>query len=68
MKKAIIGVGLLICGTIGVSTQRIIDTIFAANGWQISHSGINLLYGISLAALVVGALLCILSLRNNNDR
>ena len=64
MKKAIIGVGLLICGTIGVSTQRIIDTIFTANGWQISHSGINLLYGISLAALVVG---CILSLRNNND-
>lgn len=43
MKKAIIGIGLLICGTIGVSTQRIIDTIFAANGWQISHSGINLL-------------------------
>ena len=67
MKKAIIGVGLLICGTIGASTQRIIDTIFTANGWQISHSGINLLYGISLAALVVGALLCILSLKDNND-
>ena len=67
MKKAIIGVGLLICGTIGVSTQRIIDTIFTANGWQISHSGIHLLYGISLAALVVGVILCILSLRNNND-
>lgn len=67
MKNAIIGVGLLICGTIGVSTQRIIDTIFTANGWQISHSGINLLYGISLAALVVGVILCILSLRTNND-
>ena len=67
MKKAIIGVGLLICGTIGVSTQRIIDTIFTANGWQISQSGINLLYGISLAALVVGVILCILSLRTNND-
>lgn len=67
MKKAIIGVGLLICGTIGVSTQRIIDTIFAANGWQISHSGINLLFGISLAVLVVGAVLCILALKGKND-
>lgn len=67
MKKAIIGVGLLICGTIGVSTQRIIDTIFTANGWQISHSGVNLLYGISLTALIVGVILCILSLKNTND-
>ena len=67
MKKAIIGVGLLVCGTIGASTQRIIDTIFTANGWQISHSGINLLYGISLAALVVGAILCILALKNSDN-
>lgn len=67
MKKAIVGVGLLICGTIGVSTQRIIDTIFTANDWQISHSGINLLYGISLAGLAVGAVLCILALKSSDD-
>lgn len=67
MKKAIIGAGLLVCGAIGISTQRIIDTIFTANGWQISHSGINLMYGISLTVLVVGVILCIIALRGGKD-
>ena len=62
MKKAIIGVGLLICGTIGVSSQRIIDTIFVAKNWQVAHSGINLLYILSGLAIVAGVILCIFSL------
>ena len=65
MKKAIIGVGLLICGTIGASTQRIIDTIFVANNWHLSHSGINLLYFLSGFAIVAGVFLCIWSLKDN---
>ena len=31
MKKAVIGSGLMISGMIGVSSQRIIDTILVAN-------------------------------------
>ena len=65
MKKAIIGVGLMICGTIGASTQRIIDTIFVANNWNLSHSGINLLYLLSGFAIVAGVFLCIWSLKDN---
>ena len=61
MKRTIIGAALLLCGTIGVSTQRVIDAIFTANDWQLSHSGFNLLYGISLTALVIGVILCIIS-------
>ena len=67
MKKAIIGVGLLVCGTIGVATQRIVDALFTANGWQISHTGVNLMYVISIAVLAAGAVCCILALRRNDD-
>ena len=67
MKKAIVGIGLLVCGTVGVSTQRIIDAVFTANGWQISHSGFNMMYGISIAVLAVGAIMCVLALTGNDD-
>ena len=67
MKRTIIGAALLLCGTIGVSTQRVIDAIFTANDWQLSHSGFNLLYGISLTALVIGVILCILSLKTKGN-
>ena len=54
MKKAIVGTGLMISGTIGVSSQRIIDTIFVANGWNITHSGLNLVLGVSGGAIIGG--------------
>lgn len=66
MKKAIIGVGLLVCGTLGVSTQRIIDTIFVANGWELTHSGMNLLYLLSSLAIIAGIVLCIWSLKEKD--
>ena len=61
MKNAIIGIGLMICGTIGLSTQRIIDTLFVVNDWTITHSGFNLLSTISFIAIVIGVILCVLS-------
>ena len=64
MKKAVIGVGLMISGTIGVSTQRIIDTIFTANHWNLSGGGLNLLVGISTAAIVGGVIFCVLALKD----
>ena len=63
MKKAIIGIGLLICGTIGTSTQRIVDTIFTANNWQLAHSGFNLLYLASWLAIIAGIVLCVWALK-----
>ena len=66
MKKAIIGVGLLICGTIGASTQRIVDTIFTANNWQLTHSGMNLLYLLSGLAIIAGIILCLWSLKEKD--
>ena len=67
MKKAIIGIGLMISGTIGVSTQRIIDTIFTANDWQIAHSGLNLLFGLSATAVIGGVVLCALALKDKDS-
>ena len=67
MKKAIIGIGLMISGTIGVSTQRIIDTIFTANGWQIATGGLNLLLGLSIAAVIGGVVFCVLALKNKDS-
>ena len=67
MKKAIIGVGLMISGTIGVSTQRIIDTIFTANDWNLQHGGLNLLFGISVLALLCGVILCVLALKEKDN-
>ena len=63
MKKAIVGVGLLICGTIGVSTQQIVDTIFTANNWQLVHPGMNLLYLLSGLAIIAGGVFCVWSLK-----
>lgn len=31
LKKAVVGIGLLISGTIGISAQRIVDAFFTAN-------------------------------------
>lgn len=67
MKKAIIGIGLMISGTIGVSTQRIIDTIFTANDWQIAHGGLNLLFGLSATAIIGGVVLCALALKDKDS-
>lgn len=67
MKKAIIGIGLMISGTIGVSTQRIIDTIFTANDWQIAHGGLNLLFGLSAASIIGGVVLCALALKDKDS-
>lgn len=67
MKKAIIGIGLMISGTIGVSTQRIIDTIFIANDWQIAHGGLNLLFGLSVASIIEGVVLCALALKDKDS-
>lgn len=68
MKKAIIGIGMMISGTIGMSTQRIIDTIFVANSWNLNHSGINLLFGVSLIAVVGGVILCVLALKDKDGK
>ena len=62
MKKAVIGSGLMISGMIGVSSQRIIDTILVANHWQIKESGPELLLALS-AAVIGGILLCLFALR-----
>ena len=62
MKKAVIGSGLMISGMIGVSSQRIIDTILVANHWQIKESGPDLLLALS-AAVIGGILLCLFALR-----
>ncbi len=67
MKKAIVGVGLLICGTIGASTQRIIDTVYVANDWNLTHSGMNLLYLLSGLSIVAGVLFCIWSLKEKDE-
>ncbi len=67
MKKAIIGVGLMVSGTIGVSVQRIIDTIFTANDWNLQHGGLNLLFGISALALTCGVILCVLALKEKDN-
>jgi len=66
LKKAIVGIGLMISGTVGVSTQRIVDTIFTANDWQLAHGGPNLLYGLSALALAGGVILCILALKDTD--
>ena len=66
MKKAIIGVGLLISGTIGASTQRIVDTVFVANNWNLTHTGMNLLYLLSSLAIIAGIVLCIWSLKEKD--
>ncbi len=66
MKKAVIGIGLLIVGTIGISTQRIMDTIFTANDWRINGGGLNLPLGISIAAAVGGVLFCAMALRDKD--
>ena len=57
MKKAVVGAGLMVCGAIGASTQRIVDAIFTANGWSLSSSGFNLLLLISLLAGAAGGVL-----------
>ena len=57
----------MISGTIGVSTQRLIDTIFTANDWQIAHSGLNLLFGLSAAAVIGGVVLCALALKDKDS-
>ena len=62
MKKAVVGAGLMVCGAIGASTQRIVDAIFTANGWSLSSSGFNLLLLISLLAGLAGAVLCVCAL------
>ena len=67
MKKAIIGVGLLICGTIGISTQRIIDAIFVANDWQLTHSGMNSMYLFGILSGIAGVILCIFSLKGKDE-
>lgn len=66
MKKVVIGVGLLICGMMGVSTQRIIDAIFEAKGWDLAYSGINPLYLLSGLAIIIGIALCIWSLKEKD--
>ena len=67
MKKAIIGIGFMISGTIGVSKKRIIDTIFTANDWQIAHGGLNLLFGLSATAIIGGVVLCALALKDKDS-
>ena len=66
MKKAVIGIGLLITGTVGMSTQRIVDTIFTANGWHLNGGGLNLPFGISAAAAVGGVLFCVMALKDKD--
>jgi len=61
MKKAVIGVGLLLCGAIGFSTQRIVDTLFAVHDFTAVHSGFNLIIVISAVVAVSGVIMCILS-------
>ena len=68
MKTAIIGIGMMISGTIGMSTQRIVDTIFVANGWTSSHSGFNLLFGVSLIAVVGGVFFCVSALKDKDSK
>lgn len=67
MKKAVIGIGLMISGTIGVSTQEICDAIFAANDWLTSSGGPNLVFGFSVAVIIGGVILCVLALMNRDD-
>lgn len=66
LKKAVVGIGLLISGTIGISTQRIVDTIFTANDCHINGSGLNFPLGISIAAAVSGALFCLTALKDKD--
>ncbi|MGI6031197.1 MAG: hypothetical protein ACOX7F_06815 [Eubacteriales bacterium] len=66
MKKAVIGVGLLICGMMELTTQRIVDSIFTANNWQMSQSGGNLLVTLGWVALLAGAVLCVLALKSRD--
>lgn len=62
MKKAIIGTGLLICGTIGLSAQMLREAIFTANQWQTVSGGLLPPQLPSGAVLAAGAALCIRSL------
>ena len=57
----------MISGTIGASSQRIIDTIFVANGWNITHSGMNLVLGVSGIAIIAGIVLCVLALAEKSN-
>ena len=61
MKRVVVGIGMLLCGVIGFSTQRIVDTLFVVHDWTPAHSGFNLLTVISAAMAVSGVIMCILS-------
>lgn len=66
MRKAVVRIGLLISGTIGISAQRIVDIIFTANDCRINGSGLNFPFGISIAAAVSGALFCLTALKGKD--
>ena len=67
MKKMILGVGLLICGTICVSTQRVVDSIFVAANWQLHASGFNSAYLFGGLILLLGLILCVIAIKDQKE-
>ena len=66
VKKAVIGGALLVCGTMGASTQRLVDTIFLVEHWAVGVRTAGLVLGLSALAIAAGAVLCLLALRDRD--